>query len=160
VLARPQAARVPLSARTEGDGVMIAGKLVVGDRSIADGISAGGRLSACLSTLAYDQAQAFDWLGRDYALLHVQTDLARETLFALARAADRDECGRFPGWRIRRIPVQAHGLCGQRHVWDAAQVQSLLSVFEGTNPGVGLTDTGFFQPLHSLLGLTLMRTPN
>lgn len=159
-LARPQAVRVPLAARASGEGVLIADKVLVGNRKIVGSLAAGGRLSACLSTLTYDQSQAFDWLGRDYALFHVQTDLARETLFALARAADRSECERMPGWRIQRIPVQAHGLCGPRHVWDPAQVQSLLGAFEGANPGVGLTDTGFFQPLHSLLGLTLMRAPD
>jgi hypothetical protein len=158
-LARPQAARVPLAARVSGDGVVIEEKLFFGDRRLVADLAAGGRLFACLSTLAYDQAQAFDRLGRDYALFHVQTDLARETLFALARAADRYECGRLPGWRIRRIPVQMHDLRGRAHVWDSAKVQSLLGAFEGANPGVGLTDTGFFQPLHSLLGMTLMRAP-
>jgi hypothetical protein len=34
-------------------------------------------------------------------------------------------------------------------------VQALLDVFDGTNPGVTITDTGCFQPLNSLLGLTI-----
>lgn len=158
-LARPQAVRIPLAARVSDEGVLIAGRVFIGDRALAAGIAAGGRLTACLSTLVYGQAEAFEWLGRDYALLHVQTDLARETLFALARAADRQEREGMPKWRMRRIPVRAHELCGQRHVWDAARVQSLLAAFEGVNPGVTLTDTGFFQPLHSLLSIMLMRAP-
>ncbi len=158
-LARPQAVRIPLAAEVSGEGILIAGKVFVDDRSLVAGLASGGRLTACLSTLAYGQAEAFERLGRDYALFHVQTDLARETLFALARAADREERDRMPGWRMRRISVQAHEACGTRHLWDPVQVQALLSVFEGANPGVGLTDTGFFQPLHSLLGLMLMQAP-
>lgn len=158
-LARPQAVRIPLAASVGDEGILIADKVFVADRALAARLAAGGRLTACLSTLAYGQAEAFEWLGRDYALLHVQTDLARETLFALARAADREERERMPGWHMQRIPVQAHDLCGQRHVWDAVRVQSLLAAFERVNPGVCLTDTGFFQPLHSLLGMMLMRAP-
>ncbi len=158
-LARPQAVRIPLAAQVSGEGILIAGKVFVDDLGLVAGLASGGRLTASLSTLAYGQAEAFEWLGRDYALFHVQTDLARETLFALARAADREERESMPGWRMQRIPVQANELCGQRHSWDAARVQSLLAAFEGVNPGVCLTETGFFQPLHSLLGMMLMRAP-
>lgn len=156
-LARPAAVRIPLTARATPGGVLIAETVTIGDAGIAADILAGGRLTACLMTLGYGQEAAFARLGRDYALHHVQTDLAREALFALARAADRDERARLPGSRLRRIPVQAHGLCGQRHLWDPAQVQALLSAFGAANPGVRQTDSGFFDPLHALLSLTLIR---
>lgn len=156
-LARPVAVRIALPVRATATGVMIAETVAVDDGAIAAEVAAGGRASACLSTLGYGQKAAFERLGRDYALHHVQTDLAREVLFALARAADRDERARMPGCRLRRIPVQAHGLCGQRHLWDPAQVQALIAAFGAANPGVRLTDSGFFDPLHSLLSLALIR---
>lgn len=171
-LARPQAVRIPLGAQVAAAGVLIAGAVTVGDSALARDIAAGGRLGACLATLGYDQAAAFERLGRDYALHHVQTDLARETLFALVRASDRAVCARRPALRLRRIPVRAHdsdGRMGDGRMgdgsmgdgtarrWDAAQVQSLLAAFGPHNPGVGITASGFFQPLHSLLGLSVVR---
>ncbi len=156
-LAQPVAVRIPLAVRATEGGVEIAGTVAIGDPTIAADVAAGGRLTACLVTLGYGQEAAFDWLGRDYALHHVQTDLAREALFALARAADRAERARTPGGRLRRIPVRTHGPCGQKELWDPARVQALLAAFGAANPGVGLTDSGFFAPLHSLLALTLIR---
>lgn len=158
-LARAQVVRQPLAVVAGADGLLIANHVHIADPSLCAGVAGGGQLSACLCTLGYGQEAAFNWLGRDYALHHVQTELARETLFALARQADRAEQRRLPGWRIRRIPVKAHAMCGPRHLWEPAQVQALLAAFDQTDPGVVLTDTGFFQPLHSLLSLTLMQAP-
>ncbi len=158
-LARPRIVRQPLSAVARPDGILMADSIHVVDPSLSAPVAGGGRLDAVLCTLGYGQEEAFDWLGRDYGLHHVQTDVARETLFALARAADRIQSRRLPGWRLRRIPVRAHAVCGRQHLWEPAQVQALLAAFDGGDPGVELTETGFFQPLHSLLGLTLMRPP-
>jgi hypothetical protein len=144
-LARPQAVRIALSPATPGAA------------ALAGDIPAGDGLGACLVTLGYGQDQAFARLERDYALHHVQTDLAREVLFALARAADRDERVRTGAARLRRVPVTMHAPCGGRRPWDPARVQALLAAFGGANPGVRLTDAGFFDPLHSLLGLSLPR---
>ncbi|MFO1176292.1 MAG: hypothetical protein U1E48_14015 [Paracoccaceae bacterium] len=158
-LARPRIVRQPLSAVARPDGILIAGGIHVVDPSLSAPVAGGGRLDALLCTLGYGQEAAFDWLGRDYGLHHVQTDVARETLFALARAADRACLHRLPGWRLRRIPVRTHVACSRQHLWEPAQVQALLAAFDQGDPGVGLTTTGFFQPLHSLLSLTLLQPP-
>lgn len=159
-LARARVLRQPLAAIERPGGLLIADHIYLADPTLGVGIARGGRLSAGLCTLGFEQEAAFDWLGRDYALHHVQTELARETLFALARAADRAEQGRHPGWRLRRISVTADGPCDARRLWEPAKVQALLGLFEGDGPGVTLTGTGFFKPLHSLLRLTLMQVPN
>ncbi len=62
---------------------------------------------------------------------------------------------RVPGARLRRVSVQTAAQCGDRTLWDPAQVQGLLGLFDGVNPGVTVSDTGCFQPLDVLLGLTV-----
>lgn len=156
-LARPQAVFLPVAARIEDDGVRIADRVTLSDDVLVRDVSAGGTVAAYLLTLGYDQAAAFERLGGDYAAHHVQSDLAGEVLFALGRDAHARYRVTGGAGRLRRIPVQAHALCGERKVWDPARVQALLTVFDGANPGVTLTDTGCFQPLNSLLGLTVRR---
>lgn len=153
-LARPQAVFRPVAAHLTDRGVRIAERVTLADEGLARDVVAGGTVAAYLLTLGYDQAAAFARLGGDYAAHHVQSDLAGEVLFALGRDAHARYRATGAG-RLRRIPVQAHALCGERKVWDPARVQALLTVFDGANPGVTLTDTGCFQPLNSLLGLTV-----
>lgn len=156
-LARPQAVFLPVAARVEGDAVRIADRVTLEDAALARDVGAGGTVAAYLLTLGFDQAAAFERLGGDYAAHHVQSDLAGEVLFALGRDAHARFRAEQPAARLRRIPVQAHALCGERKVWDPARVQALLGVFDGVNPGVSITETGCFQPLNSLLGLTVRR---
>lgn len=156
-LARPEVVLVPVPARPVPGGVLVAGHLMLEDEDIARDLAAGAPMTACLLTLNFGQEAAFDFLGRDYALHHVQSALAGETLFALARAADRIQRAGAPGRRLVRVPVQAHAECGARRVWEPAQVQAMLGLFAAANPNVTMTETGFFRPLHSLLSLTVLR---
>lgn len=156
-LARPEAVLMPVAAVPEGAGVRVAGHVTLEGTDLARDISRGGVMSAYLLTLNYDQGQAFARLDEDYAAHHVQSDLAGEVLFALGRHTFLAQRARSPaGARLRRIPVQADAGCGQRRHWDARKVQALLRVFDGVNPGVSVTDTGCFRPLHALLGLTIV----
>jgi|GEM_PF-1447655 len=158
-LARPRVMSLPLATTVTADGVVIEGLVSIRDPSWRDDIAEGAEMGATLCSLGYGQQEAFARLGRDYALHHVQGDLARETLFALARAADRARQRQRPGWRLHRIPVKAQAQCGRHQLWEPVQVQALLSLFAPGAAGVTMTETGFFNPLHSLLGLTLMRPP-
>jgi hypothetical protein len=154
-LARPEAMVMQLEACPVPGGVRLADRVTLEDAGVAALVERGATVSAYLLTLNYDQARAFEWLGCDYGAHHVQTDLGSEVLFALGRHAHRLQKAQSPAGRLRRIPIQAHGLCGQRRLWDPARVQALLGVFDSVNPGVRVTDSGCFQPLNSLLGLTL-----
>lgn len=158
-LARPHVVQLPLAATAAPQGVIIAGRIAIANSALGDDLAGGGALGATLTSLGYGQEESFAWLGRDYMLHHLQTELARETLFAVAREADRAALRRRPGWRLHRISVTAGQACGRRHLWDPAQIQALLALFEPDHAGVSLTETGFFQPLHSLLGLTMLRPP-
>ncbi|MCC7320793.1 MAG: hypothetical protein IT542_07430 [Rubellimicrobium sp.] len=171
-IARPQVLHLPLAAQPCGGAVrlgvgpitagpLIAGPITAGpliaDPALAAGVAAGGQVHAALVTLGFAQEQAFARLGRDYAIHHVQSSLADEMLFALARTADRALLARHPGWGLHRIAVRTQEGCDGAPAWDAAQVQALLSLFAGGNPGVELTEAGFFRPLHSLLTLAVLR---
>lgn len=158
-LSRPQDLRIPIDAETDGDNILIGESVTLRNPTLARDLRRAGRLSAGLCSLGYDQEQAFDWAERDYALHHVQTDLARETLFALQRASDRACRVSHPGWRLIRVPVQAEAPCGERRLWDPAAVQSLLGRFPFQDCPVSLTETGFFRPLHSILRLILLVPP-
>lgn len=158
-LARPKAIFRDVETRMDGDGVRIAGRVTLRDPDLVRDIAAGGTVTAYLLTLGYGQGRAFDWLDRDYSAHHVQSDLGGEVLFALGRHAHGLMREAGPAGRLRRVPIQAHGLCGQRRLWDPASVQALLSVFDGDEPGVTVTDTGCFEPLNSLLGLTIRTGP-
>jgi hypothetical protein len=155
-LARPEAFFMPVEAHAEHGGACIANRVTLEGEDIARAVAKGGRVVAYLLTLNYTQADAFDWLGRDYAAHHVQSDLGSEVLFALGRAAHRRFQACHPGRTLRRIPVTASDACGQSRVWDPARVQALLSVFDAATPGVSVTATGCFQPLNSILGLVVV----
>lgn len=151
----PVALFMPVSARAEAGAVRLDDRVTLQGTDIAREVGQGAQLTAYLLTLNYSQPQAFEWLGRDYAAHHVQSDLGSEVLFALGREAHRVMRARAPSGRLRRIPVLASEACGQRRVWNPASVQALLTVFDEVNPGVRVTDTGCFTPLNSLLGLAL-----
>lgn len=155
-LARPKAVVVPVPTQAEKEGVCLAGQVVLDDPDLASGVSCGGKVSIYLLTLGYDSQHALDWLERDYVAHHVQSDLASEVLFALGRQVYDAQRAQLPaGARLKRISVQTDTLCGQRLVWDAPKVQALIEVFGNDNPGISVTDTGCFQPLHSIIGLTI-----
>lgn len=154
-IARPVIVLRPVTAEACAEGVRIAGRVSLAGADLARDASLGGRFSVYLATLGYDQSEAFERLGRDYAAHHVQTDLGREMLLGLGRQAFAVERARAGGARVRRGSVLSGDACGDRRVWDPARVQDLLGVLEGDNPGVSVTDTGCFRPLHSLLGLTI-----
>ncbi len=158
-LSCPQDLRIPVEAETDGDDILIARSVELRNPTLARDLRRAGRLSAGLCSLGYDQDAAFDWAERDYAVHHVQTDLARETLFAFARASDRAFRAPHPGWRLIRVPVQAEAACGERRLWDPAAVQALLAQFPTHSCPVSLTDTGFFRPLHTVLRLNLLLPP-
>jgi len=151
-LAHPRAAFHPLTVEPEGTGLRLDGKLLVSGSTLPRGLPVGASLSAYALTLGYGQEQAFEALGRDYLLHHFQTSLGREVLFALGRAAHRQAEADAPGMRLRRLALRMET---DRHLWDANAAQGLLSLFGDDNPGVTVTEEGFFIPLNSTLGLML-----
>ena len=155
-LAQPTSVVMPVKTVVAGDNVRIANRIDLNSPDLACDLASGGTLSVYLLSLSFDQSRAFDWLGRDYAAHHVQSDLSGEVLFALGRQVFQDQRDRLPaGKRLKRVPVQTSDICGQSRIWDPAKVQVLLGVLGAENPGVSVTDTGCFQPLNSILGLTL-----
>lgn len=153
-LSAPVIVLKPAHAEPLQDYVRIAGRVDLTDPDLVQLVQQGGTVTLYLVTLGYAQTDAFDWLDRDYGAHHIQSDLGNETLFALGRHAHRLQRQAAPGARLKRISVQASDLCGQQKIWDPAKVQALLGVFDRDNPGVQVTDTGCFQPLNTLLGLT------
>lgn len=156
-LARPEMVLMPVASEAAPDGVRIAGRVTLEGADLDAQLAEGTEFTAYLVTLGYDQPAAFGWLGGDYAIHHVQSDLGSEVLFALGRHAHARHRELCPGKALRRVPVQAADLCGTGRSWDPARVQRLLEVFAEENPGVSVTPEGCFQPLNSLLGLTLAR---
>ncbi len=154
-LSRPELVLKRVSATVAECGVVIGDRVKLDGEDLARDVARGGRVSTYLLTLGFSQSDAFEALGRDYAAHHVQTDLAGEVLFELGRHSHRLQRAQSPGARLRRVPVQASDLCGGRKVWDPDRVHALISCFDGFNPGVTVTETGCFQPLNSLLGLTI-----
>lgn len=154
-LAQPEVVLMPVDAAATTNGICIADRVLLEGNDLAHDINMGGKVTAYLLTLGFDQHHAFDWLGGDYAAHHIQSDLASEVLFALGRQVFQEQKAQHPDARLRRIPVQTDAYCGQRRFWDAGKVQTLMQVFDGVNPGVTVTNTGCFQPLHALLGLTI-----
>ncbi len=148
----------PLNTSFDQTKVSIEEKFYLEDPALAGDLNAGGRLSTYLLTLGYDQADAFEQVERDYMIHHIQTELGREMLFALGRIAHQQAASSEPDRQLRRISILIEGQpeCGTR-LWDAANVQLLLSSFGDKNLGVSITDSGCFQPLHSLLGLVISR---
>lgn len=153
-LARPEIVLKPLRADPMKGGILVGGSVPITGDDLRQDLENGGSVTGYLLTLGYSQSNAFDWLQRDYAAHHIQSELSREALFALGRKAFRLQRAETQGSRLRRIPVQQDH-CGARQAWAPEKVQALLALFDGCNPGVRVTDTGFFQPLHSLLGVTM-----
>lgn len=149
-LSAPIAVFRAVSVAREGAGFRLDGKAYLSGSVLPGGPPEGGWLSAYVLTLRYAQEAAFEKLGRDYMLHHFQTMLGREMLFALGRAAQRWAEGRSPGFRLRRIALRMED---DRQLWDAAAAQGLLQLFGAENPGVAVTEAGFFTPLNSTLGL-------
>jgi len=159
-LARPQGVLVTVPAEAVSGGVRIAGQVTLEGESLARDVAAGGQVAVYLLSLGVTQSEAFDWLEGDYVAHHVQSDLGSEMLFAFARHVFSRQRAELPsGSRIKRVSVQTEPMCGEKRSWDADKVQALLGVvdglYSGANPGVSVTKTGCFQPLHSLLGLTI-----
>lgn len=154
-LAHPSITLVPVGAQSAAGVVTLNGRIQLEDAQLADDISGGGAVSAYLLTLGMSGRDALTWLNGDYGARHVQSDLAREVLFALGRRSLEVQHELTPGGRLRRISVQTAAQCGDHSLWDPVRVQALLGVFEGVNPGVIVSDTGCFEPLDSLLGLTV-----
>jgi len=107
-----------------------------------------------LCTLGYDQQKAFAWLGRDYMEHHLQTLLARETLFALGREVTAWAASHFPGQRLRRLALTG---AADGDLWDVDRVRGLLALFGSDALGVTLTEGGCFSPLHALLTVIAVR---
>lgn len=155
-LGRPRVAHQALAPRLEGDCVILPTGTRLPDAQAAETLRRGGRLSLYLHSLGFDQPTAFDWLGGDYMAHHIQTELSRETLFALGREARAKGLDGAPGdTRVRRIAVRAEAAPGAPRLWDVADVQRLLALVDDGAHGVTMTDSGCFQPLHSVLGLVL-----
>lgn len=156
-LARPEALIVPIAAEIVPGGVRLAGKVTLEGEDLDMDVARGAEVSAYLMTLNYSQSQAFEWMDRDYGAHHVQSDLGSEVLFALGREVKQHLRARCRDGRLRQIPILTSALCGQRRIWEPSSVQALLTVFDGLDSGVSVTDTGCFSPLNSLLGLALCR---
>ncbi|MCP4071238.1 MAG: hypothetical protein GY742_05790 [Hyphomicrobiales bacterium] len=158
-LAQPVAVFRPLATQVDLGQVNIENQVTMNNPALATDLNSGSSLSTYLLTLGYSQAKAFDWLDRDYMVHHVQSELAREVLYALGRAAHKCAKDVNRDHRLRRIPVRQEAMPGGSSLWDASRVQALLTVFGKDNPGVSLTDAGCFQPLSSLLGLMMIYPP-
>jgi hypothetical protein len=158
-LAEPIAVYRPLATQVSSDQICIENKTTLNEPVLAADLASGGLLCAYLLTLGFSQARAFQWLDRDYMVHHVQTELAREMLFALGRAAHIRAKDILPDCRLRRVSVRLEATAGETPMWDVSRVQQLLAVFGKDNPGVSLTDAGCFQPLSSLLGLMVIYPP-
>lgn len=154
-LANPTISIQPVETVLQNTGVLIEGQVLLEDPQLVQDISSGGSVTAYLVTLGYSQDAAFNWLDCDYGAQHIQSDLSNEVLFLLGRHAHRMQKDAAAGAHLKRISVQVSDLCGAQKLWDPAKVQQLLSVFGDANPGVSVTDTGCFQPLSTLLGLTV-----
>ena len=156
-LSKPQAILRPLSVHSNCDigGVGLEGGVQIKDGKLGDELRAGGTLSTYLLTLGYDQEAAFAWLGHDYMVHHIQTELSREMLFALGRHVHRQVQSDAADLKIRRVPIRLEPEYGKPLLWDPEKVQKLLALYGTDNLGVSVTDTGCFQPLNSLLGLMI-----
>lgn len=155
-LARPKVAHQALVVQLEADSVILPTGTRLDDARAVETLRRGGRLSLYLFSLGFDQRAAFDWLGGDYMAHHIQSELSRETLFALGRAARAKGLDGAPGdAKVRRIAVRIEAAPGAPRLWDVAEVQGLLSLVNGRPHGVTMSDSGCFQPLHSVLGLLL-----
>lgn len=155
-LARPKVAQQTLAPHLEGDCVILPTGTRLHDAPAAETLRRGGRLSLYLLSLGFDQRAAFEWLGSDYMAHHIQSELSRETLFALGREARARGLDGAPGNAgVRRIAVRVEAAPGAPRLWDAAGVQRLLSLIDDGPHGVTMNDSGCFQPLHSVLGLLL-----
>lgn len=156
-LSKAQAILRPLNVYSDcdTDGVSLEGEVQIKDTKLGEELIAGGTLSTYLLTLGYDQEAAFEWLGQDYMVHHIQTELSREMLFALGRHVHRQVRSDAAGLKIRRIPIRLEPEYGKPLLWDPEKVQKLLAVYGSDNLGVSVTDTGCFQPLNSLLGLMI-----
>lgn len=158
-LAQPTIALKPVKVSSLGAGVHIADRVQVDDPNLAADISSGGAVTAYLITLGFSQKAAFDWLDGDYGAHHVLSDLSNEVLFELGRTAHRIQREQRPEARLKRISILVSEICGQGKIWDPQKVQTLLGVFDDAGLDVSVTDTGCFQPLNTLLGLTVARAP-
>jgi hypothetical protein len=154
-LANPQAILRPLKVQSvcAVNGVLMEGDVQIDDSNLVNEVEAGGLLTTYLLTLGYDQEAAFAWLGQDYMVHHIQTELSREMLFALGRYVHRQMQSDAEEFKIRRIPIKLEPEYGRPLLWDPEKVQKLLALYGTDNLGVSVTDTGCFQPLNSLLGL-------
>ena len=159
-LAQPCIALRPVQASVHHSSVQIAGLTQVENQMLAKDVASGGTVTAYLVTLGFSQNSAFQWLNGDYGAHHVQSDLSNEVLFKLGRIAHRKQFEQNVGARLKRISVQVNDVCGQGKVWDPKKVQSLLSVFDDISLDVSVTNSGCFQPLNSLLGLTIALPPH
>lgn len=158
-LARPRAVFVPVRADWTAAGDLRLSDLftlTAGDIGLPP--ARGGSVTAYLLTLGFSQADAFARLNGDYAAQHVQTDLSSEVLFALGREAFGVQQAQARG-RLRRVSIRTSDICGASRLWDAGRVQALIGQFGAANPGVSVTSAGCFQPLHSLIGLTIEAPP-
>ncbi|MCV0428358.1 MAG: hypothetical protein K5905_23115 [Roseibium sp.] len=154
-LATPLIVLKAVPTRISSIGTEIAGRITLNDPRLSQDLSNGANVTAYLLTLGYSQEEAFKRLAHDYAVHHVQTDLASEVLFALGRYSYRMQKMNSAGRKVRQVPVLTSDLCGKQKTWDPKSVQSLIECFEEIDHGVSVTDSGCFRPLHSLLGLSV-----
>jgi len=156
-LSKPQAILRPLKVYStcETDGVRLEGGVQIKDGKLGEELRAGGILSAYLLTLGHEQEAAFAWLGHDYMVHHIQTELSREMLFALGRYVHKKVQSDAADLKIRRIPIRLEPEYGKPLLWDPEKVQKLLALYGADSLGVSVTDSGCFQPLNSLLGLMI-----
>lgn len=123
-------------------------------------LAAGGAGHATLVTLGCDlpgaEPATAPEAGRDYLLGHVRALLAQQLLFAAVRAAQADLRAGHPGYRMVRIAQPMAPEAGAQGLWDAAAAQRLLALFGPAPLGVQQTEAGAFQPLHSLIALSVL----
>lgn len=149
--AAPGAVWRPVPCTATGGRVRLAE--VTLDSPRLSGLLAGGTALVWLCTLGEDQAGLATRAQGDYMLTHVIGDLAQATLYAAARAVQRDLVLAHPASRLVRVSLRE----AETERWDVPMVGRLLPLL-GCDPlGVRPTGSGGFTPVHTLLGVTVAR---
>lgn len=147
---RPAALWRPVAAVAAGEAVDLAGVALAAPRLAAE-VTTGGKVALWLCTLGEDGAALRGRLGGDAMLLHLAGALAQQALYAVARATRSGLAAAHPGQRLRHVALRAPGAA----VWDAEGVARLLPLLDPAPLGVVQTETGGFQPVHTLLGVAV-----
>lgn len=150
--ATPGAVWRPVDARTDGGDVTLDGVPVPAPQ-VVEGLSAGASAGVWLCTMGLDDGGIRATLGHNALATQLAGDLARQGLFAAARAAHAAIAAAHPDVSILRVALRADGA----RLWDTAAVLRLLPLLGQAPLGVTAPDGAGLHPAHSLLGVVMLR---